>query len=170
MQKIFITPEKAFELASQFDNRIIKSEVAIYAPHLAGKPLTFDYNHLFSPDIKIIDTKPIITGYHHDAQNILEGCNHFIMTPFKTKELPEGFYQISVSVLGVKGKPTVCFPKEWKEEKVMDKIKESIMNGIVEKTDTGRISISGMIKEGIKIKSIIDPKTGLVITAYPDIY
>ncbi len=170
MQKIFITPEKAFELASKFDNRIIKSEVAIYAPHLAGKPLIFDYNHLFSPAIRVKAGEIIITGYHHDTQNILEGCEHFTMQLFKTKELPEGFYQISVGPLNSDPKSTVCFPKEWTQEKVMSKIEESIRNGTVIKQDDGKIAIIGMINEGIKIRSIIDPKTGSVISVFPDIY
>jgi hypothetical protein len=170
LQKIFITPEKAFELASMFDNKILKSELSIFAPNLAGKPLTFDYNHLFSPDIEIVGIDIEISGYHHDAQNILESSEHFTMKPFKTKDLPAGFYQISVGALGVRGKSTVCFPKEWTQEKVMSKIEESIKNGTVKRQKDGKIAITGYISEGIKIRSIIDSKTGSITSSFPDIY
>jgi hypothetical protein len=170
LQQTFLTPEDVFELSSKFDFRIIKPELIESCPELADKPLHFDYTHLFSPDIRVKNGKIEISGYHHDAQNVLETNEHFTMTPFKTKELPEGFYQISISALGSNPKSTVCFPKHWTREKVMNKIEESITNGTIEKTESGRLSIIGMIEEGIKIRSIIDPDTGLVISAYPFVY
>jgi hypothetical protein len=170
LQQTFLTPEDVFELSSKFDFRIIKPELIESCPELADKPLHFDYTHLFSPDIRVKNGKIEISGYHHDAKNILETNEHFTMTPFKTKELPEGFYEISIKALDSTLKTTVCFPKHWTQEKVMSKIEESIMNGVVVIQKNGRIAIEGNISEGIKITSIIDPKTGLVISVYPDIY
>src|SRR6185437_5063646 len=101
---------------------------------------------------------------------ILTKNNCFTLMPFKTTELPAGFYEVSVKVLDGKNKSSTCFPKDWTKEKVMAKIEESILRGSSVAQPNGRLAIIGMIDEGIAIRSIVDKKSGMVMSAYPDIY
>ena len=170
VKEIYLSPKELFDLSSKFDGRIIKHELAQLEPKLAGKPLYFDYNHLLAPEIKILGKDIELSGYHHDPKGILEKSECFKLVPFKTRELPEGFQELSIKPLDFNRKSSVCFPAKWTHEKVISKIEESILNGTVGLTDNNKIAITGMIKEGVKITSIIDPNTGVVITAYPNIY
>ncbi len=169
VKEIYLSPKELFELSSKFDGRIIKHELAQLEPKLAGKPLYFDYNHIFGIDIELQGKDIKLSGCHHDPKGILERSEHFSVRPFKTRELPAGIHEAEISSIAYATKPSVFFSKDFKREKVMSMIEESITKGIVEKAKDGKIAITGIVDGNIKIRSIIDPKTGRIIS-YPSIY
>ncbi|MFZ5954245.1 MAG: EndoU domain-containing protein [Candidatus Dependentiae bacterium] len=114
--------------------------------------------HVFAPEVKVNceEGKVGTQGAHYYP--ILELLEKEGLIKIDTKVLnPDGTYIIEWSYHGSKSKESTCFPLEWTEEKIIQKINEAAKNITKEEWQKdGRLEIIGQTTEGIKIKMVFE--------------
>jgi hypothetical protein len=170
-------------IPSQQELAQLEKHLDIRAPieKISGKKidkLIVNLEHIFAPEV-LVDCAKVKVGvqglHYYPAVESLEQAG---LIKIHARALnPDGIHSFNWSYHGSKGKDSTCFPTNWSQEKIIQKINEAIKN-IQDKITkpNGRIEIEAQTLENVKIKMIFDieqigeQNICTMVSCYPVLY
>lgn len=169
----FCLTEAQLKQLEPFFNRVVKSKGALVGKDIPEEFMLTEkfWRHIFTGELEMLMdssgvVKPRFSGFHFDelAKNLKSKALKLVDI---SRDGATGAYSGYVRPRGsAKSLQKSFFPAEWSPKGVADKIIEALGNLTDIDFSGGRFVFSGITKEGIKLRLVVE-SNGSLVTAFP---